>query len=354
MSMRLIDLRSDTITQPNEAMRKQMAEATVGDDVYGEDPTVNALQEKITALTGKEAALFVTSGTQANQVAINAHTQPGDEVICEYRSHIFNFEAGAPGLLSGVQLHPVQGDYGVMNVERVLEAIRPSNHHFPRTRLITLENTHNRWGGTIYPLEEIKKMRSLADAHGLKLHLDGARLWNASVATGLSIKELSSYFDSVSLCFSKGLGAPVGSIIAGDESFINRAHYYRKAYGGGMRQAGILAASALFALDNHVERLMKDHERARRLAEAINSFPGLVVDLRSVQTNIVIFDTSLSGVEATEIVRKLASHNIRMNAVSTTRVRAVTHLQIDDDDIKHTIEMMKSICNTETVEDRTH
>ncbi len=341
--MKMIDLRSDTLTRPDEGMRQAMATAEVGDDVFGEDPTVNALQEKMAKLTGKEAALFVCSGTMANQVSINAHTQPGDEVILEERAHIFNYEAGAPALLSGVQVRPIPGKYGVLDVEEVEEAIRPPDHHFPRTCLIALENTHNRWGGTIYPLDEVKKMRKMAKKHNLKMHLDGARLWNACIATGHSLKDYAQHFDSVSLCFSKGLGAPVGSIIVGDKEFIDRAHYYRKAYGGGMRQAGILAAAALYAVENNWQRLADDHRRARILAEAINEMPGFVVNLQTVQTNIVIIDTSLSGHPAPELMEKLKDKGVRVIAFAPTRMRAVTHLHISDNDIDQAIEAFKAV-----------
>jgi len=326
-------------------MREFMLQAAVGDDVFGEDPSVNALQQRLKELTGKEAALFVTSGTQANQISINAHTQPGDEVICEYRSHIFNYEAGAPGMLSGVQLHPLHGEYGILNPEEVEEAIRRSDHHFPRTRLIVIENTHNRWGGTVYPLDMIKKLRKIARKHDIKFHLDGARLWNASIASGISIRDYAEQVDSVSLCFSKGLGAPVGSIICGSKEFIDRAHYYRKAYGGGMRQAGFLAAAALYAVEHHFLRMVEDHRRARILAEAINDMPGFVVDLNAVETNIVVIDTSLAGRPANEISKDLAKQNVRINAFAPTRLRAVTHLQIDDNDIARTIDVLKSIGN---------
>lgn len=341
--MNVIDLRSDTLTQPSPEMREAMAKAEVGDDVFGEDPTVNELQEKIMEITGKDAALFVPTGTQANQISINAHTQPGDEVICEYRSHIFNYEAGSPAMLAGVQLHPLLGEYGILKEEDIVEVIRKKDHHHPQTRLISLENTHNRWGGTIYPLEEIEKISKLAINYELKMHLDGARLWNAAVATGLSIKAYARFFDSVSLCFSKGLGAPVGSIVAGDIDFIDRVHYYRKAYGGGMRQVGILAAGALYALKNNIGRLKEDHRRARILAEAINDIPGYLVDLRSVQTNIILIDTSLSGNSASFITEELNKDGIKMLPLSEMRIRAVTHLHITDNDIDRTIEVMKNI-----------
>ncbi|MHB2148760.1 low-specificity L-threonine aldolase [Calditrichota bacterium LG25] len=341
--MEFVDLRSDTLTRPDEGMRQAMASAEVGDDVFGEDPTVNLLQEKIAELTGKKAALFVASGTMGNQVSINAHTQPGDEVICEERAHIFNYESGSPAMLSGVQLRPLPGKYGVLDVEEVEEAIRPADHHFPQTRLISLENTHNRWGGTIYPLDEIKKMHKLAKKYKLKMHLDGARLWNASIATGITIKEFSRYFDSVSLCFSKGLGAPVGSVIAGDEDFIERAHRYRKAYGGGMRQAGILAAAAIYAIEHNWQRMADDHRRARTLAETINDMPGLVVNLQTVQTNIVIVDTSLTGRSSAEIASRLLEEGVKVIAFAPTRLRVVTHLHIDDQAIERAIEAFKNV-----------
>ncbi len=341
--MAIIDLRSDTVTKPSPEMREVMSTAEVGDDVFGEDPTVNALQEKIKELTGKDAALFVTSGTQANQISINAHTQPGNEVICEYRSHIFNYEAGAPALLSGVQLHPIYGEYGIIKEEEIIAAIRDSNHHFPQTKLIVLENTHNRWGGTIYPLENIEKTSIIAEQYDIKMHLDGARLWNASIESGIPIKTYARYFDSISLCFSKGLGAPVGSIIAGSKELIDKAHYYRKVYGGGMRQAGILAAAAIYAMENNVVRLTEDHKRARLLAEAVNEIPGFVVNLRTVQTNIVVIDTSLSGKTAPELTAKMLEQGVKMIAFSPTRIRAVVHLHVTDNDIDKTIEILKSI-----------
>ncbi len=343
--MRTIDLRSDTLTLPSQEMRNAMAMAEVGDDVFGEDPTVNRLQEKIKELTGKEAALFVSSGTQANQISINAHTQPGDEVICEARAHIFNYEAGSPAALSGVQLHPIYGKYGILDADEVEQAIRPSDHHFPQTRLIEIENTHNRWGGTIYPMAEIKKLRRVAKKYKIPFHMDGARLWNAAVASGISIREYARQVDSVSLCFSKGLGAPVGSAVAGSKKFIERAHYYRKMYGGGMRQAGILAAAALYAIEHNFERLSEDHRRARVLAEAINGIPGFVIDLHTVETNIVIIDTSLNRRSAAEIVEELKENGVKMIAFSPTRIRAVTHLHITDEDIAKTIDVMKQLSN---------
>ncbi len=343
--MKLVDLRSDTLTKPTQAMREFMLKAEVGDDVFAEDPTINALQEKMMELTVKEAALFVPSGTHANQIALNAHTNPGNEVICEDRCHIYNYEAGAPAMLSGVQLHPIPGQYGILDFEDVVNAIRPTDHHFAQTTLICLENTHNRWGGTVYPIDEIKIISKLAASHSIKLHLDGARLWNASIASGISLHEYASYFDSVSLCFSKGLGAPVGSILVGDRDFINHAHYYRKVYGGGMRQAGILAAGAIYAIDNQWERLKDDHERTTKLAMAFNSHEGFVVNLKTVQTNIVIIDVSLTGMTAQQVTDELDENGIKVLPFTKTRIRAITYLGITDDDIKYTIETVNRIFN---------
>lgn len=341
--MKTIDLRSDTVTRPDDEMREIMAAAPVGDDVFGEDPTINKLQNTIAEITGKEAALFVASGTQANQIAVNAHTQPGDEVLCEARCHIFNYEGGAAGALSGVQLHPLNGRYGILNPEDVEAAIRPNDHHYAQTKLISLENTNNRWGGTIYPLKEIKKIRTIARKHRLQMHLDGARLWNASVATSTPLVDYCAPFNSVSLCFSKGLGAPVGSILAGKKSFIEKAHYYRKMYGGGMRQAGILAAAALHAMKHNFNRLADDHRRARTLAEAINQISGLVVNLQTVETNIIIIDSSLCRRKASEIVEYLAEHGIQVLAFSPTRIRAVLHMHITDADIEYTIAVLQAM-----------
>ncbi len=339
----MIDLRSDTLTQPTPEMRKAMFNARVGDDVFGEDPTVNALQEKIARLTGKEAALFVASGTMGNQVSINAHTQPGNEIIVEANSHIFNYECGSPALLSGVQVMPLPGFRGSFTVGQVEETIRPENVHHPKTALICIENTHNRAGGTIFPYQDIEQISLLAREQNLKMHLDGARLWNASIATGIPISEYARHFDSVSLCFSKGLGAPVGSIIAGSQEFIDRARYYRKAYGGGMRQAGILAAAAIYAMDHHFERLSEDHRRAKKLGEFIATLPDVELDLETVQTNIIIFDIRKRGVDGQKFVDLLASEGVRMITFARTKIRAVTHLHISDTDIEQTIAALKKV-----------
>jgi threonine aldolase len=330
----MIDLRSDTVTKPTAAMREYMFAAEVGDDVFGEDPTINQLQKMIAELIGKEDALFVPSGTQANQICINAHTQPGQEVICDYNAHIFNYESGAAGMLSGVQLHPLTGKNGHPTVDQIKGAFRPSDDHYPQTGLICLENTHNRAGGTIFPLDEIKKISAYAREVSIPLHLDGARLWNASVATGISLSEYCKHFNSVSLCFSKGLGAPAGSIVAGSSEFIRRAHYYRKAYGGGMRQAGILAAACIYAVENHFERLANDHDNARVLADILNNFANIKVNRDTVQSNIVIADLNESSTGADEMVKKLYESGIAAIAFGPYKIRFVTHLHITREDIE--------------------
>jgi threonine aldolase len=339
----MIDLRSDTITTPTPAMREFMINAEVGDDVFSEDPTVNSLQNMIAQLLDKEAALFVASGTQGNQISISAHTQPGDEVICDYNAHIFNYECGAPGMLSGVQLHPIIGKYGHPTLEQIMEVVRPEDDHYPNTKLISLENTHNRAGGTIYPISEIKRISDFARKNGFKLHLDGARLWNASVVTGITLSEYASYFDSVALCFSKGLGAPVGSIVVGSRDFIKKVHYYRKAYGGGMRQIGILAAACIFAVENHFERIHIDHENAKIFAQGLNALPGFDIDMKTVQTNIVIANVYKMKKSAYEIVETLREKGILSIPFSAHKIRFVTHLNISREDIYKSLEIFKQI-----------
>ncbi len=339
----MIDLRSDTVTKPSQAMREAMASAEVGDDVFAEDPTINALQEYCAELFGKERALYVPSGTMANQVSLNAHTQPGDEIICEYGCHIFNYECGAPSVLSGVQLHPLHGDHGILTPDQIEAAIRPDNVHHATTRVIELENTHNRAGGVVYPIEVVAAISEMVREYGLKMHLDGARLMNAVMATGISPAEYAQYFDSVTLCFSKGLGAPVGSIVVGDAEFITRAHRYRKMYGGGMRQAGIIAAGALYAIQNNVERLVEDHQNAKRFAEGIAKLPQIQLDLNWVQTNIVIFEVDADVMTAQDLCEKLKERDILMLPVSKQLIRAVANLMVSGSDIDTTINTFQEI-----------
>ncbi|GIK15537.1 MAG: threonine aldolase [Planctomycetota bacterium] len=328
-----IDLRSDTVTRPTPAMRKAMVEAEVGDDVFGDDPTVNRLQDRVARLTGKEAALFVPSGSMGNQTCIRAHTEPGDEIIGHEHSHFYFYEAGAPCALSGCSLRLLRGEGGLFDEDDVRAALRPPTSHFPQSRLIIIENTHNKGGGTIWPIERIRAIRAVADEFGLRMHLDGARLWNASVATGIPIAEWAKPFDTVSMCFSKGLGAPVGSIVAGSAAIVQRVHRFRKMFGGGMRQAGILAAAALHALDHHVERLADDHRNAKRLAETIADVPGLSVDPRKVQTNIVFFDVDPDLATAQVLCDALKASGVLMLPVGPRTVRAVTHLDVSAEQV---------------------
>ncbi len=338
----MIDLRSDTVTRPSEAMRKAMYEAEVGDDVFKEDPTVNKLEEYAAELLGKEAALFVSSGVMGNQLCLNVLTQPGDEVICEKDCHIFNYESGSPAKLSGIQLHPIEGRGGAITAEQVEPLIRPeSAYYMPRTRVIEIENTHNRAGGTIIDLDVIKNLSSLANKYNLFFHLDGARIWNASVATGISVKEYASYFGSVSCCLSKGLGAPVGSMIAGTKDFIREAYRVRKSWGGGMRQVGILAAAGLYALQNNIERLKEDHEKAKLFASAISQNSSLEIDLSAVQTNIVIFKPKKISVELA--VEKCRHEGLLLSVGKIDSLRAITHLDVSKTDIIKAIEILKRV-----------
>jgi threonine aldolase len=329
-----IDLRSDTVTKPTPAMRKVMAEAEVGDDVYGEDPTMNALQEKVAKLLGKESAIFVPTGTMANQLAIKAHTQPGDEVIIEATSHAYTFEGGGGAALSGVQCYTVRGERGILDASQIESAIRPSDHHYAITRLVSIENTHNRGGGSIYPIEKMRGIYQLAKSKGLVVHLDGARLWNASVATGIRLHEYAQYADSVSVCLSKGLGAPVGSLVAGSKILIDRVHRFRKMFGGGMRQVGILAAAGIYAIDHHFERLAEDHGNAKRLAMGLKEFKGISIEQEPVETNIIIFDVSGSGKTPAQVRDAMKKEKVLMNAVSPTQIRLLTHLDVTREDIE--------------------
>jgi len=339
----LIDLRSDTVTKPTPAMRKAMAEAEVGDDVFLEDPTVNRLQEVVADLLGKEAALFVPSGTMGNQIAIRGLTQPGDEVICEADAHFLHYELGGIAALSGVHARTIRGVRGVITAEQIAALIRPAVYYMPTTKLIALENTHNRAGGAIFPVEEIQKIAALAKQHDLRLHLDGARLWNASAATGIPPHEYAHAFDSVSVCFSKGLGAPVGSALAGSREFIARARRIRKMFGGGMRQAGILAAAAIYALEHQRARLVEDHRNARRLAEGVADIPGLEIEHESVQTNIVIINIAQTRMEAATAVTALLQEGVGVVAFGLYVLRAVTHSEITGEDIESAVKVFRKV-----------
>ncbi|MFA4838666.1 MAG: low-specificity L-threonine aldolase [Candidatus Neomarinimicrobiota bacterium] len=339
----VIDLRSDTVTKPTPGMREAMFRAEVGDDVYNEDPTVNELQRRVASLLGKEDALFVASGTMSNQVAIKSHTQPGQEMICESECHIFNYEASGAAFHSLVQIRPIKGRAGVLDIEEVKSAIRPDNIHAGKTSLITIENTHNRAGGTIYPIASIESLSALAKSRGILLHLDGARLMNAVVATGITAKKWAEYFDSVSICFSKGLGAPVGSVISGSTEFIQKAKRYRKIFGGGMRQAGILAAACIYALDHHIDRLAEDHQNAKELALGLSQIQGVKVDMDSVETNMVMIYVRHPKFNAESLSAALRERGIGMNPVNSEKLRAVTHLDITNPQIYETVNVFKQI-----------
>lgn len=341
-SATIIDLRSDTVTRPTAAMRRAMAEAEVGDDVFADDPTVNKLQEKVAALLGKEAAIYVPSGSMANQTSIRAQTQPGEEVICHADSHIYHYEAGAPSALSGVSLRLLPGERGLFDADAVRAAVRPPDSHFPRSSLVVIENTHNRGGGTCWSVDSIAKIREVADEFGMKMHLDGARLLNCCVAKGKKPTDYTRYFDTVSICFSKGLGAPVGSAVASTRDTIKRVHRYRKMFGGGMRQAGIIAAGALYALEHHVDRLAEDHANAKKLAAAIAEMPNVSIDISAVETNILYFDVHPSLGPAKNLCDKLRERGVLMIATGPQRIRVVTHLDATGDAIDRAISILQN------------
>lgn len=344
MSMtELVDLRSDTVTKPTPAMRRAMAEAEVGDDVFAGDPTINRLQERVAELLGKEAAIYMPSGSMANQTSLRAHTQPGDEIIAHEDSHIYHYEAGAPAAISGCSLKLLAGPRGQFTAAGVRAAVRPRDSHFPQSTLVVVENTHNRGGGSIWSVDAIAEIREVADEFGLKMHLDGARLMNACVATGRKPTEYTKFFDTVSVCFSKGLGAPVGSAVASTKDMIRRVHRFRKMFGGGMRQGGIIAAGALYAIEHHIDRLADDHANAKRLAEALAGMPGVAIDVSTVETNIVYFDVHESTGTAKEVCDKLYAAGVWMLPIGPQRVRAVTHLDVDSAGIGKAVDVLGAV-----------
>ena len=337
--MRVIDLRSDTVTLPTPAMREAMYRAEVGDDVYGEDPTVNRLEEMAAERLGKEDALFVVSGTMGNLVSLLTHCRRGDEIILGNLAHIFLFEAAGASALGGVQVHTVPSlPGGMLDPDDVRGAIRnPNNEHHPRSRAICLENTHNRCGGTVLSPQQMATIKGIAEQHNLVVHLDGARIFNAAVALGIDAREIAAQADSVQFCFSKGLSAPVGSAICGTADFIKEARRNRKIVGGGMRQAGVIAAAAIVALEQMIDRLADDHENARVLAKGLAEIEGLELDLQTVQTNIIIFGLSDPSVGVSNLVKGLAAEGVKLNAIDSARFRAVTHYGIEREDIDATL-----------------
>jgi threonine aldolase len=324
----VVDLRSDTVTRPTAAMRRAMAEAEVGDDVFGDDPTVQKLERRVAELAGKEAALYVPSGTMGNQLAVASQTEPGDEVMLESESHIFFYEQGGIAANSGCLAHIVRGERGVIPAQALVQALRGEDDHVAHLRLVCAENTHNRAGGAIVPLAALRALSSAARDRGVRVHLDGARLWNASVATGLPIVEWADCADTLMMCFSKGLGAPIGSILVGPGDVIRRARRLRKRFGGGMRQVGILAAACLHALDHHVERLADDHARTRRLASAWRAVPG--VRVIEPDTNILFVELQHPALDAVAILAELEARGIRMSKYGPRLLRAIVHLDVDD------------------------
>ena len=342
----MIDLRSDTVTKPSPGMRQAMANAEVGDDVFGEDPSVNRLQELAAQILGKEAALYVPSGTMANQICIKAHTQPGDEIIMERTNHPFRSEGGAVAALSGVQVNLIAGERGVISAAQIAPEIRSGEdvHHAP-TRLICLENTHNRGGGNVYPLATIQEISSLARERGVAMHLDGARLLNACVASGIPAPAFTQYFESCTLCLSKGLGAPVGSVIAGNAAFIQRAQRYRKMFGGSMRQAGIIAAAGIYALEHNVERLAEDHQHAKLLAERISGAKGLCLNPHEVETNILFLrlDPTKARLDAYQLMQAMQQRGVLAMAASPTLMRLVTHLDVSRKDVEQAAQVIREL-----------
>ena len=333
-----VDLRSDTVTQPTPGMRRAMAEADVGDDVLGDDPTVIELQNRLASLTGKDAALFVPSGTMSNAIAIRAQTNPGDEIVAERHSHIYVYEGGGYAALSGCSIALVPGTRGIMRPEDVKSAIRKGDGslgHYPNGTLVCVENTSNRGGGAIYSQETMDSICKIAKDNKCNSHLDGARMFNAVVATGTSPERMTRDFDTVSICLSKGLGSPVGSVLVGSDETIRLAHRWRKMFGGGMRQAGIIAAAGIYALENNVERLIEDHVHAHKLAEAINDMEAFTIDMKSVETNMIYIGTV--GNNAERIVEKLSEDGIDVLSIDESNIRVVTHLHITPEDVERTI-----------------
>ena len=338
----VVDLRSDTVTTPDGPMRQAMAVAEVGDDVIDVDPTVAKLQERIAQMLGKEAALFVPSGTMANQIAVRLHCRAGDELVCEATSHIYFFEQGGYAQLSGVVAKTIPGNSGVLTRKDLVEAVWPDDEHFVRTRLLWIENTHNMGGGSIQPFDVLEDLRNWATSHQLSMHLDGARLFNAVVASGRKAHEWASLFDTVSVCFSKGLGAPVGSAIAGTKEQMAIARRHRKLFGGGMRQAGVIAAAALYALENNLDDLAQDHQNAAKLGDFIRGEPGLELVTDPIETNMLYFRLIGTQISADQFVQSLEENGVRTLAVGDT-VRAVTHRDVSADQIEQAIARIQRI-----------
>jgi len=338
----LVDLRSDTVTRPSPGMRRAMAEAEVGDDVYAEDPTIIALEEQVAGLFGHPAALFVPSGTMGNQIAMRLICPPADEIICDADAHVVSYEGGGAAQHGGLQTRTLVADRGLLTVEALEPQLRPEGYHTVPTRAVAVEQTHNRGGGAVYPLASLKDIRALTSSYGLSLHCDGARIWNAHVASGVPLGEYGALFDTLSVCLSKGLGAPVGSVVVmSDASMVAPARAIRRRLGGGMRQAGILAAAGIYALSHNIERLAEDHARAKRLATELAAVrPGLV-DPAGVETNIVPLDLSVTDLDAATLAAQCRADGVLVSGVGPRRVRLVTHLDVDDAAIDRALDVLR-------------
>ncbi len=335
----MIDLRSDTLTLPGEGMRRAMASAEVGDDVYGEDPTVNRLQETAADMFGREAALFVPSGSMGNSICLNVLTRPGMEVICDRQSHVYNFEMAGMAVLSGLLPRVIDGERGAPDAAQVEAAIRPQIYYLAQTGCISLENTVNLAGGRVFPAERFRAVAALAASRSIPVHLDGARIFNAAVALGQPVRSLTEGVEGLTFCLSKGLGAPVGSLVLGTRAFVDEARRVRKLLGGGMRQAGILAAAGLYALEHNVDRLAEDHTHARRLAEGLSVMPGLSLDLEAVETNIIFLHLAPPAPDAPDLCRRLAALGVRLSPAGADSLRLVTNLNVSARDIEPTLEV---------------
>lgn len=341
---RALDFRSDTVTHPTPEMRRAMAEAEVGDDVYGEDPTINRLEERAAQIFGREASIFLPSGTMGNQIAIKIHTHHGQEIICEERGHIFNYEMATLASFSGCIVRPIYGEDGMLTWPEIKKRIAPGIYYKAQTGLISLENTHNMAGGAVYSQDVADEICDHAHEIGLPVHLDGARVFNAAAALGRPVAQVTKKFDSVMFCLSKGLGAPVGSMLLGSKAFIEKARIYRKALGGGMRQAGVLAAAGLIALEKMPARLKEDHENAQTLAKGLEQIPGIKIDPRKVATNILVFNISATGMNTAEFSRKLAERNVLAAGIDPENMRFVTHMDVSREDCEAALSAIQEIC----------
>jgi threonine aldolase len=342
----VVDLRSDTVTKPSAEMRRAMMEAEVGDDVYGEDPTINRLEQRAAEIFGREGAIFVPTGTMGNQIAIKVHTRPGQEIICEERAHIKDYEMAMMAQFSGCLPRTVAGEDGILSWGLVRRKIQPSTYYVAQTGLIALENTHNMAGGAVTPTEAVDEICEGAHNAGLPVHMDGARIFNAAAALGQHVSEITRSLDSIMFCLSKGLGAPVGSMLVGSRNFIKQARIYRKSLGGGMRQAGILAAAGLIALEQGPKRLHEDHANAKFLAEELARIPGINIDAAKVQTNILIFDITGTGMTTAQFAQRLAERNVLANGINPELMRFVTHLDVDRAGCEHAIRAIEEVSST--------